>query len=148
MTFSEGSWRKALLLAAGGAGAFWIANLAISLTPFAAEYRAALSISYLPMVTEALLGGLVIGFGVSYVLLRFFARVPTRGPLSKSMIVSLLALIAVTAMIEVPAKFGSAGPDPWRYFLMATAFNIVRIAALGVAVGYLYTRVNTSVRRK
>ena len=38
-------WKKvALLTVAGGLG-FWVANFAISLTPVAAEYRAALSIA-------------------------------------------------------------------------------------------------------
>ena len=60
-----------LLSVAGGLG-FWVANFAISLTPIAAEYRAALSISYFPMLLEALIGGLVIGFCVSYSLLRLF----------------------------------------------------------------------------
>ena len=48
-----------ILAVAGGLG-FWVANFAISLTPIAAEYRAALSISYYPMLFEALIGGLVI----------------------------------------------------------------------------------------
>ena len=59
------------LTIAGGLG-FWVANFAISRTPIAAEYRAALSISYLPMLLESLLGGLIIGFCVSYCLLRFY----------------------------------------------------------------------------
>src|SRR5512141_1075895 len=64
-----------ILTVAGGLG-FWVANFAISLTPIAAEYRAALSISYFPMLLEALIGGLVIGFCVSYFLLRFFDKLP------------------------------------------------------------------------
>ncbi len=39
------------LALAGGLG-FWVANFAISLTPIAAEYRAALSIAYFPMLLE------------------------------------------------------------------------------------------------
>lgn len=46
---------KLYKLTIGGGVAFWAANLAISRTPIAAEYRAALSISYLPMaLVEAL----------------------------------------------------------------------------------------------
>ncbi len=64
-------WRKVLALAVVGGLGFWVANFGISLTPIAAEYRNALSISYFPMLLEALLGGLMIGFCVSYFLLRF-----------------------------------------------------------------------------
>ena len=49
-----------MLTVAGGL-AFWLANLAISWTPIAADYRAALSISYFPMLLEALLGGPING---------------------------------------------------------------------------------------
>jgi hypothetical protein len=42
-------WSKAVWVPAlAGAAAFWLVNLAISLTPVAADYRAALSISYNP----------------------------------------------------------------------------------------------------
>jgi len=57
MTQSKEIWRKALVLAIAGGLGFWVANFAISRTPIAAEYRAALSISYLPMLLESLLGG-------------------------------------------------------------------------------------------
>jgi hypothetical protein len=124
---------------AGGLG-FWIANFAISLTPIAAEYRAALSISYLPMLLEALLGGLIIGSGVSYCLLRFYDRIPTRNPILKSVTSSLVALIVVTVLIEGPAKSLTATSDPLRYFLIGTVFNGLRILALGLVIGYLYDR--------
>ena len=127
----------------GGGLGFWIANFAISLTPIAAEYRAALSISYLPMLLEALLGGLIIGSGVSYCLLRFYDRIPTRNPILKSVILSFVALIVVTVLIEVPAKSLTTTSDPLRYFLIGTVFNGLRILALGLVVGYLYDRVDT-----
>jgi hypothetical protein len=122
----------------GGGLGFWIANFAISLTPIAAEYRAALSISYLPMLLEALLGGLIIGSGVSYCLLRFYDRVPTRNPILKSVILSLVALTVVTVLIEVPAKSLTTTSDPLRYFLIGVVFNGLRILALGLVIGYLY----------
>jgi hypothetical protein len=131
------STKLAKLTIAGGLS-FWLANVAISLTPIAAEYRAALSISYLPMLFEALIGGLVIGLCVSYCLLRFFDNVPTRNPISKSVIVSLMALIGVTLLIEVPAKLLTTTSDALRYFLIGAVFNILRILALGIAIGYRY----------
>ena len=42
---SKEVWGPAL----AGAAAFWVVNLAMSMTPMAADYRAALSISYIPM---------------------------------------------------------------------------------------------------
>jgi hypothetical protein len=134
-----------ILAVAGGLG-FWVANFAISLTPIAAEYRAALSISYYPMLLEALIGGLMIGFCVSYFLLRFFDKLPAKDPILKSVIISFIALIIITMLIEVPAKFLAPTSDALRYFLIGTTFNIIRIPALGIVIGYLYDRLNGGAR--
>lgn len=138
----EEIWRKSLVLAIVGGTAFWVANLAISLTPIAAEYRAALSISYIPMLLEALLGGLMIGWCVSYCLLRFFDRLPTRDPISKSVLLSVVVLLIVTLLIEAPAKFFTPSNDALRYFLIGLSFNALRILALGAAIGYLSNKLN------
>jgi hypothetical protein len=137
--------REITILAIAGGFGFWAANFAISLTPIAAEYRAALSISYLPMLLESLLGGLMIGFGVSYVLLRFFDKIPTRQPILKSVMLSFIVLSMVTLLLEVPAKFFTPTNDAVRYFLIATLFNVIRILALGVVIGYRYANFNRSV---
>ncbi len=79
MKNSKGIWKKAFVLTLVGGLAFWLANFAISRTPIAAEYRAAMSISYYPMLLESLIGGLIIGLWVSYPLLRFFDRIPSKG---------------------------------------------------------------------
>jgi len=146
MAQPQGIWRKASLLAVGGGLGFWLANLAISLTPVAAEYRAALSISYVPMLLQALLGGLILSFCVGYCLLRFFDRIPARSPILKAMLLSSVALVVVTLLMEVPAKFLTSTSDAWRYFLIGLAFNAVRILALGVAVGHLCGRLDGCVR--
>ena len=134
-----------ILAVAGGLG-FWVANFAISLTPIAAEYRAALSISYLPMLLAALLGGLMIGFCVSYFLLRFFDKIPTQDPISKSVILTFIVLIIVTILIGGPSSFLATG-NVLRYFLIGTIFNVIRILALGIVIGDLYARFNRSVRQ-
>jgi NhaP-type Na+/H+ or K+/H+ antiporter len=139
MTQSRGLWRKALVLTIAGGLGFWVANFAISRTPIAAEYRAALSISYLPMLLESLVGGLVIGFCVSYPLLRFFDKIPTKTPILKSVILSSIALVIVTILLQGPASFLTTS-DVLRYFLIGTMFNVLRILALGVVIGYLYNR--------
>ena len=135
-------WRKVLALAIVGGLGFWVANLAISLTPIAAEYRAALSISYFPMLLAALLGGLIIGFCVSYFLLHFSDKIPTKNPIVKSVILSFIVLIIVTILIGGPSSFLATG-DVLRYFLIGTIFNVLRFLALGIGIGLLYDKLNS-----
>jgi len=138
--------KNLFILTIGGGVAFWAANFAISRTPIAAEYRAALSISYYPMLLESLLGGLMIGFCVSYFLLRFFDKIPTKNPLLKSVMLSFIVLIIVTILIGGPSSYLATG-DVLRYFLIGTIFNVIRILALGIVIGYLYDKLNGRVRK-
>jgi hypothetical protein len=131
-------WRAVTVLTLAGGAAFWFANFAISRTSIAAEYRAALSISYVPMLLGALLGGLIIGLGVSVVLLRFFDGVPGQDPLRKSILLSVVALLIVTLLIEIPATLSTATRDALRYFVIGAVFNTIRILALGAVIGSLY----------
>ena len=56
----------------------------MSLSPISAEYMAAFSISSLPLaLVEALVGGLIIACFVSFFLLRFFDKIPTKNPILK-----------------------------------------------------------------
>ena len=146
MTRLGGQRPPVLVLAVGGALGFWLANFAISLTPLAADYRAALSIAYLPMLLEALLGGLIIGTCVSYCLLRFFDGIPTNSPMAKSLVLSFVAFVCVTLFLEVPAKFLNPMSDAVHYFLIAGLFNALRILALGAAIGQLYSRLDERIR--
>ncbi len=139
MKNSKGIWEKLFVLTLMGGLAFWLANFGISRTAIAAEYRAALSISYYPMLLESLIGGLVIGFCVSYFLLRFFEKIPTRNPILKSIILCVIVLIFVTVLIGGPSSY-LATSDVLRYFLIGTIFNVLRVLALGIAIGYLYRR--------
>lgn len=151
MTSSEGRGSRgiyssvAVLAILGGLG-FWIANLAISRTEIAAEYRAALSISYLPMLVESLIGGLAIGFCVAFVLLRFFDKIPSRNSVLKSVALSLIALAFFTVVFEAPATFLTSMSDGTRYFLIGTLFNVIRILALGLVIGYSYGRIGMRIR--
>ncbi len=140
MTRAKGIWAKAFVLALAGGLGFWAANFMISLTPLAAEYRAALSIPYFPMLLASLLGGLIIGFCVGYFLLRFFDRIPTRNPMLKSMLLSLAVLIIVTVLTAGPAHLFTSTGDALHYFLVGAAFNVLRILALGAVVGHLAGR--------
>ncbi len=139
----SGAYKKALLLALEGALAFWFTNFVISLTPMAAEYRAGVSISYFPMLLEALVGGLIIGSGVSFSLLRFFDKIPTKNPIQKSVTLSFIALIIVTIVLEVPSHFFTPNSDPRRYFLIGLLINVLRILALGIVLA-IYTAGSTA----
>ncbi|WP_296665322.1 hypothetical protein [Demequina sp.] len=138
-----GRWAAVAILTLAGATAFWLANFAISLTPIAAEYRAGLSIAYLPMLLEALVGGLILGCGMSVVLIRFPSRVAGRDPFTKAMVLSAVVLVIVTVAVETPAKLSGGVSEPLRYLVIGTAFNAIRIGAMGVAVGSLARRRTT-----
>lgn len=135
-----------MLALAGGLG-FWLANFVISLTPVAAEYRATLSISYIPMLLEALLGGLILASGVSYSLVRFFDRIPTRNPIVKSLQLSFIALVMVTMLIEIPAKLVAPTSDAWRCFVIGVTINALRMTALAVVIGHLHGRLDARATR-
>ena len=63
---SQAFFTKLIKLAVAGGIAFWIVDFAISLSPIAAEYMAAFSISSLPLaLVEALVGGLIIARAIS-----------------------------------------------------------------------------------
>ena len=126
-----------LVLTLVGGLAFWLANFAISRTAIAAEYRAAMSISYYPMLLESLIGGLIIGFGSVILCFVSLTGFPAKDPILKSVILSLVVLLIVTILIAGPSSFSETS-NFLRYFLISTGFNLVRILALGLVVGYLY----------
>ena len=132
----RGRWRRP---AVAGAVAFWSANFVISWTPIAASYRTAMSITYVPMLIQAAVGGLLIATVVAAVLVRYPERVPGTGPMNRALWLSAAALVLLTVFVEVPSKLLSGVPDAGHWLLVATAFNVIRVPALGVAIG-LVTR--------
>lgn len=136
MNNKEGILKKVLVLTLVGGLAFWLANFAISRTGIAAEYRAAMSISYYPMLLESLVGGLIIGLWVSYLLLGFFDRIPVKDPILKSILLSSIVLVIVTILLGGPSSFYATN-NVLRYFIIGTVFNVIRITALGIAIGYV-----------
>ncbi len=99
---------------------------------------AAFSISYLPLaLVTAFIGGLVIAFFVSFFLLRFFDKIPTKNPILKALILSFVAIV----VIEVLSTFGNPS-NAYVYLLVDTVMNIPRILALGIVIGYLYKKLN------
>jgi len=132
-------YKKLFKLTIGGGIVFWATTIAISLLPIAAEYRAAESISNIQTVwVGGLLIGMIIGWCVSYSLLRFFDKIPTKNPILKSVILGFIALVIVMILIEVPASFRAS--DALYWFLIGVIFNVPRFLFLGIVIGYLYKR--------
>ena len=132
--------KKALELGVLGGLAFWAANFATSLSPIAAEYRAALSISYPLMILETLLGGVIMGCCGSYSLFRLFDRIAPESPILKSVLLSLAALV----LIEAFSTLFDLGYPPVD-LLIGIGLNVPRFLALGLVIGYLYDRLNERV---
>ena len=131
-------YKKLYKLTGAGGAAFWITDFVISVSPIAAGYRAAFSISNLPMaLVQALVGGLIIGCCVSYFLLRFFDKIPTKKPILKALILSFVAML----MIEVLSTLGNPS-NAFVYLLIDTGMNVPRFLALGIVIGYLYDKLN------
>ena len=84
---------------------------------------------------------MIIGCCVSYSLLRFFEKIPTKNPILKSVILSFIALVIAIILIDVPQSFLLLGPsDALHYFLIGVMFNVPRFLFLGIVIGYLYKR--------
>lgn len=130
--------RKLFKLTIGGGAVFWVTTIVTSLLPIAAEYRAAFSnwsiytvwVASLPM-------GMIIGCCISYFLLRFFEKIPARGPILKSVILSSIALVIAIILFDVPMLLNEPGASLY-YFLIGLMFNAVRFLFLGCSIGYLY----------
>ena len=133
--------KKLFKLTIAGGLAFWATTIATSLLPIAAEYRAAYSNWSMQTVwVTSLLMGMIIGYGVSYFLLRYFDKIPSKNPILKSMIISFIALIIAVILIDVPQSFFgmSNSFDTSYYFLIGVMFNAARFLLLGIVIGYLY----------
>jgi uncharacterized membrane-anchored protein len=123
--------KKLHMLAAAGGAAFWITDFVIAVSPITAVYKAAFSISSLPVaLVEALAGGLVIAYCVSFFLLRFFDRVPGKEPIFKALILSLFVMV----IIEVISALGNPAHAS-IYLLLDTGMNAPRFLALGLVIG-------------
>ncbi|MFZ5810077.1 MAG: hypothetical protein ACOY16_12405 [Chloroflexota bacterium] len=145
MINKKGTLKKALIMTMVGGLAFWLANFAISRTAIAAEYRAAMSIAYYPMLLESLIGGLIIGLWVSFPLLRFYDRIPGKDPIIKSVLLSSLVLVIVTIVLGGPSSFFATN-NVLRYFIIGTVFNVIRITALGIAIGFVCKKLHSEVK--
>jgi len=134
--------KKLFKLTVAGGLVFWATTLATSLLPIAAEYRAAYSNWSIQTVwVTSFFMGMIIGYCVSYFLLRYFDKIPSKNPILKSGILSFIALIIAVILIDVPQSFfGMRNSfDALYYFLIGVMFNGARFLLLGIVIGYLYT---------
>ncbi len=138
MAQSKDIWRKIVVLAVVGGLAFWAISIATSLFPITVDYRAA-RWSAETVWVGSLPAGLLIGFLVSFFLLRFFERLPIKNPILKSVVLSFAAIV----VIEVVSTFGNPS-NAYVFLLVDTVMNIPRILALGIVIGYLYKRLHGS----
>jgi hypothetical protein len=145
---SDASFMKVLILTLGGGVVFWVTTIATSVLPIAAEYRAAFSNWSIRTVwIDSLPAGMIIGCCVSYSLLRLFERLPARDPILKSVILSFIALVFATILIDVPRSLLLPGSsDTLFYFLIGIMFNAARFLFLGFMIGYLYKKLFGSTR--
>lgn len=130
-------WRKIAVQAVVGGLTFWVISILTSLLPFTADYRVA-RWSAETVWVGSLPAGLAIGFLVSLAMLSFFGRIPTKNPILKSLILSLIALAIGSILLEAPASFRTN--DALYYFLFGTVLNVPRFLFVGVVIGYLYKR--------
>ena len=137
---SYASCKKLFQLTIAGGAAFWVTSLATSLLPIAAKYRAAFSNWSIQTVwIGSLLAGIMIGCCVSYGLLRFFHKLPTKDPVLKSVVLSSIALVMAIILNDVPMILQAPG-HAFSYFLIGVGFNAARFLFLGIAVGYRHQR--------
>ena len=137
MAQSRDIWRKIVVLAVVGGLAFWAVSIATSLVPITVDYRVA-RWSAETVWVGSLPAGLIIGFCISYFLLRFFDKIPTNNPILKSVILSFIALVIATILLEAPASFTTS--DVLYYFLFGTMLNVPRFLFVGIVIGILYKR--------
>ena len=132
--------KKLLKLAVAGGAAFWVTDFVMAVSPIAAAYKAAFSISSLPVaLVEALVGGLVIAFSSV-----FSCFVSLQAPRQKSHCKALILSFGAMVIIEVLSALG----DPTHasvYLLLDTGMNVPRFLALGLVIGYLFDKQNRKV---
>ena len=133
-------YKKLLKLNIGGGVTFWATTITFSLLPIAGEFRAEVSISHIQVVlVQSLIFGLIIEFLVSYVLLRFFDKIPTKNPILKSEILSLVALVIALIVLIVAASRTS---DALQVFFIGAMLNVPRFLIPGIVIGYLFKRLH------
>ena len=124
-----------------GGLAFWAISIATSLFPITVDYRAA-RWSAETVWVGSLPAGMIIGFFVSFFLLRFFDKIPTKNPILKALILSFVAIVIIEVLSTLVNPNNAS-----VYLLIDTGMNLPRFLALGIVVGHLYDKLNGSVKK-
>lgn len=133
---------KLYKLTIAGATVFWVTSIVTSLLPIAARYRAANSNWSIQTVWfGSLLAGIIIGSCVSYFLLHYFQKIPTKSPIFKSLLLSSIALVIAIILIDVP-MISQGKNDSFYFFFIGVMFNAARFLFLGISIGYFYKRLD------
>jgi len=130
-----------LKLTIWGGVVFWVTTIICSLLPIAAKYRASYSNWSLQTVWIASLPmGMIIGFFVSYILLHYFEKIPSKSPILKSLLVSFIFLLIALLLIDGPQSFFgmSKSPVALRFFFIGVLLNGARFLLLGITIGCIY----------
>jgi len=122
-------------LALAGGVVFWATTIATSLFPIAVKFRAASSVAHVQVLVGSLIAGLLLGLCVSYLLLSYPGKIPGRNPVLKSVTICLAALVVVEPLVAFLRINDTAS-----YTLVGAALDIPRFLLLGLAIGYLSTR--------
>jgi len=72
------------------------------------------------MLVESLIAGLIIGFCVSYFLLRFFDKIPTKNPILKALILSFVAMVIIEVLSTLVNPNNAS-----VYLLIDTGMNVL-----------------------
>ena len=136
---SDKFYKKLFKLTIVGGVVFWAVTFAFSLLPIAAVFRAALSISYVQVVIyDTLLAGIIISGCISFLLLRFFDKIPTKNPIVKAVILSFVPYVIV--LILLGAATSLLEGNGLYIFLIGVTVNLPRFLFLGIVIGYIYKR--------
>jgi hypothetical protein len=73
---------------------------------------------------------------ISYILVRFYGKIPIKNPILKSLMLSFISLVILLLIIEVPSSLRTG--DASYYFLVGVLLNVPRFLVSGIVIGYLY----------
>jgi hypothetical protein len=73
-----------------------------------------------------------------------FDKIPTKDPILKSEILSFVALVIAIIVIQGAVSFLEPSGNALRYFLIGAMLNVPRFLILGIVIGYLYKRLDST----
>ena len=90
------------------------------------------------VIYDTLLAGIIISGYVSYFLLRFFDKIPTKNPIVKAVILGFFPYVIVLILLGVATSLLEV--DGLNVFLIGTTLNVPRFLFLGIVIGYIYKK--------